>query len=78
MAGWLPTLAYPIAVLVVDRSIGPVFAIPLALTPVLLIGYVEGQRHQEMMCYHSGLVANARDRAQLAVTEERIRIARDL
>ena len=62
----------------VDRSIGPVFPIALALTPVLLIGYVEGRRHQETVRYHSGLASSARDRAQLAVAEERIRIARDL
>jgi signal transduction histidine kinase len=78
VVGWLPALAYPIAVLVVSHSIGPVFPIPLVLAPVLPIGYAERRRHQEMVGYHAGLADIERDRARLAVTEERIRIVREL
>jgi signal transduction histidine kinase len=76
--GWLPTLAFPIAVLVVDDSIGPVFSIPLVLAPVLLIGPAERRRHQDMVRYHAWLADSERDRSRLAVAEERIRIAREL
>lgn len=78
VVGWLPSLAYPIAVLVVNHSIGPVFPIPLVLAPVLPIGYAERRRHQEMVRYHAGLADIERDRARLAVAEERIRIVREL
>jgi signal transduction histidine kinase len=78
VVAWLPALAFPIAVLVVRESIGPVFLIPLVLAPALLIGYAERRRHQEMVRYHAGLAGIERDRARLAVAEERIRIVREL
>jgi signal transduction histidine kinase len=78
VVGWLPTLAFPIATIASSRDLGPVFLIPLLLTPMLLIGYAEYHRHKDVVAYHTGLADRERDRSRLALAEERIRIAREL
>lgn len=78
VAGWLPTLAFPVATIASSRDLGPVFLLPLLLAPMLLIGFLARHRHTEAIAYHAGLADRERDRSRLALAEERIRIAREL
>lgn len=78
VAALLPLLACPIAALVRYGVIGLFFPIPLALAPVMVIGYMERRCRQELVRHHARLADIERDRSRLAVVEERIRIAREL
>ncbi|MDQ1287281.1 MAG: hypothetical protein QG622_846 [Actinomycetota bacterium] len=74
-------LCTPVTALITDGAIGPLFVVPLVIVPALVIGQAVGRQlryGQQLVRYHSGVAELERDRARLAVAEERMRIAREL